>query len=50
MNITITNTATGEVRRVTIAQAAEIMNIDATEIEWAIEECGQCDGEEWTTQ
>lgn len=42
--ITITNTETNETQTVqTIEEAAAIMQIDADELEWALEEHGACD-------
>lgn len=32
----------------TIEQVAEAMQIDDTDIEWAIEQDGKCTGDEWT--
>ena len=31
----------------TIEEAAELMNLDVSEIEWALEEFGRCDAEDW---
>lgn len=42
--ITVTNTETNETQTVeTIEEAATIMQIDASELEWALEEFGECD-------
>ena len=42
--IAITNTETNETQTVaTIEEAAAILQIDAAELAWALEECGECD-------
>lgn len=41
------NKQTGETRDATIEEAAEIAGLDIEGVEWAIEEHGRCDTDEW---